>query len=60
MSRTRTMQWAMEHGDVILSYPHELSTVEIEELEALFNLTIEIMLRRAKASRSTTNEGEIG
>jgi uncharacterized protein YqjF (DUF2071 family) len=47
IGRVRTMEWPVETGTVALSYPDGLTLTDIDDLEALFALTVRIMRRRA-------------
>lgn len=55
----RHMEWATDAGQVVLSYPAELPPADIDDVEALFALTIRILRRRAEratlAQKDTQN-----
>lgn len=59
-ARQMRMEWSTDAGQVVLSFPSNLSERDVEDVEELFQITFTGMLRRARAAKSFTEGSRSG
>lgn len=60
MGAPRILQWSMDSGYLTMSFPAEMTPVEVDEIEAVLAITVGMMRRAALATeaRSCSVEDE--